>query len=119
MINYLNTENYDNQGNKLKRLCDTLLSQERDNIKIIDTILAVFALFKDLNLVKEKDQMLWKLIHNYKCNERISKSGVFSYLYLRSIFVINIVSYVIEFENRKIWQFTNDKGSQMTMKNRF
>ena len=82
MINYLNIENYDNQGNKLKKLCSTLLSQERDNIKIIDTILAVFALCKDLNLVKEKDQMLWKLIPNYKCNERISKSGVFSYLYL-------------------------------------
>ena len=82
MINYLNIENYDNQGNKLKKLCSTLLSQERDNIKIIDTILAVFALCKDLNLVKEKDQMLWKLIHNYKCNERISKSGGFSYLYL-------------------------------------
>ena len=82
MINYLNIENYGNQGNKLKKLCSTLLSQERDNIKIIDTILAVFALCKDLNLVKEKDQMLWKLIHNYKCNERIPKSGVFSYLYL-------------------------------------
>ena len=82
MINYLNIENYDNQGNKLNRLCGTLLSQERNNIKIIDTILAMFALFKDLNLVKEKDQMLWKLIHNYKCNERISKSGAFSYIYL-------------------------------------
>ena len=55
MINFLNIENYDNQGNKLKKLCSTLLSQERDNIKIIDTILAVFALCKDLNLESERE----------------------------------------------------------------
>ena len=55
MINYLNIENYDNQGNKLKKLSSTLLSQERDNIKIIDTILAVFALCKDLNLGSERE----------------------------------------------------------------
>ena len=52
---YLNIENYDNQGNKLKKLSSTLLSQERDNIKIIDTILAVFALCKDLNLESERE----------------------------------------------------------------
>ena len=73
-INSLNIGNYDSLGNKLKRLCDTFLSQERDNTKITDTVLTVFALFKDVNLVKEKDQeMLWKLIHNYKINERIIK----------------------------------------------
>ena len=55
MINYLNIENYDNQGNKLKKLSSTLLSQERDNIKIIDTILAVLALCKDLNLESERE----------------------------------------------------------------
>ena len=110
-INSLNIGNYDSPGNKLKRLCDTLLSQERDNTKITDTVLAVFALFKDVNIVKEKDQeMLWKLIHNYKVNERIIKEWYIylrqynddssSYLYLLDTFVMNIVSYVIEFENR-------------------
>ena len=73
-INSLNIGNYDSAGNNLKRLCDALLSQERDSTKIIDTVLAVFALFKDVNLVKEKDQeMLWKLIHNDKVNERTIK----------------------------------------------
>ena len=80
-INSLNIGNYDSPGNKLKRLCDTFLSQERDNTKITDTVLAVFALFKDVNLVKEKDQeMLWKPIHNCKVNERIIKEW---YIYLR------------------------------------
>ena len=110
-INSLNIGNYDSPGNKLKRLCNTLLSQERDNTKITDTVLAVFALFKDVNIVKEKDQeMLWKLIHNYKVNERIIKEWYIylrqynddssSYLYLLDTFVMNIVSYVIELENR-------------------
>ena len=59
----------------------TLLSQEGDNTKITDTVLAVFALFKDVNLVKEKDQeMLWKPIHNYGVNERIIKEW---YIYLQ------------------------------------
>ena len=80
-INLLNIGNYGNPGNKLKRLCDTLLSQERDNTKITDTVLAVFALFRDMNLGKEKDQELsWKLIHNDKVNERIIKEW---YIYLR------------------------------------
>ena len=110
-INSLNIGNYDSAGNNLKRLCDTLLSQERDNTKIIDTVLAVFALFKDVNLVKEKDQeMLWKLIHNDKVNERTIKEWDIylqqynddssSYLYLLDRFVLNIVSYAIELENR-------------------
>ena len=56
-INSLNIGNYDSPGNKLKRLCDALLSQEEsDNTKITDTALAVFALFKDVNIGKEKDQ---------------------------------------------------------------
>ena len=55
-INSLNIINHGSPGNKLKRLCDTLLSQERDNTKITDTVLTVFALFTDVNLVKEKDQ---------------------------------------------------------------
>ena len=112
-IHSLNIGNYDSPGNKLKRLCDTLLSQERDNTKITDTVLEVFALFKDVNLVKEKDQeILWKLIHNYKVNERIIKEwdiylqqynddSSSSYLYLLDTFVMNIVNYVIEFENRQ------------------
>ena len=66
-INSLNIRNYDRPGNRLKRLCDALLSQERDNTKITDTVFAVFVPFKDVNLVKEKDQeMLPKLIHSYK-----------------------------------------------------
>ena len=87
-----------------------MLSQERDSTKITDTVLAVFAPFKGVNLVKEKDQeMLWKLIHNYKVNERIMKEWYIylqqynddssSYLYLLDTFVMNIVSYAIEFEN--------------------
>ena len=111
-IHSLNIGNYDSPENKLKRLCDTLLSQERDNTKITDTVLEVFALFKDVNLVKEKDQeILWKLIHNYKVNERLIKEWDIylqqynddssSYLYLLDTFVMNIVNYVIEFENRQ------------------
>ena len=107
-IHALNIGNYDSPGNKLKRLCDTLLSQERDNTKITDTVLEVFALFKDVNLVKEKDQeILWKLIHNYKVNERIIKEWDIylqqynddssSYLYLLDTFLMNIVNYVIDF----------------------
>ena len=64
-INSLNIGNYDSSGNKLKRLCDTLLSQERDNTKITDTLFAMFALFKYVTLLKEEDQeMLWKLIQS-------------------------------------------------------
>ena len=54
--------------------------------------------------------MLWKLIHNYKVNERtIREWDIYlqqynddssSYLYLLDTFVMNTVSYVIEFENR-------------------
>ena len=88
------------------------MSQERDNTKITDTVHAMFALFKDVNLVKEKDQkMLWKLSRNYKINERTIKEwDVYlqqynddssSYLHLLDTFVMNIVSYVIEFENRE------------------
>ena len=66
--------------------------------------------------------MLRKLTHNYKVNERtIREWDIYlqqynddssSYLYLLDTFVMNIVSYVIEFENRKIQEFTNDsKGS--------
>ena len=73
-INSLNVGNYDSLGNKLKRLCDTLLLQERCNTKITDTVLAVFLLFKDVNLVNKRDQeKLWKLIHNHKVNEKTIK----------------------------------------------
>ena len=54
--------------------------------------------------------MLWKLIHNCKVNERIIKEWDIylqqynhdssSYPYLLDTFVMNVVSYVIEFENR-------------------
>ena len=82
-INSLNVGNYDSPGNKLKRLCDTFLSQERDNTKITDTVLAVFTLFKDVNLVKEKDQeMLWKPIHNYGVNEKQILRCVSGYIVL-------------------------------------
>ena len=57
---------------------------------------------------KEKDQeMLWKIIHNYKVNERTIKEwdiylqqyndNSSSFLYLLDTFVM----YVIEFENRE------------------
>ena len=45
-INSLNIGNYGSPGNKLKRLCDTLLSQERGNNKITDAVLTVFVLVK-------------------------------------------------------------------------
>ena len=88
-----------------------MLSQERDNTKITDTVLAVFAPFKDVNLVKEKDQeMLWKLFHKYNVNERIMKEWYIylqqynddssSHFYLLDTFVMNIISYAIEFGNR-------------------
>ena len=34
-INSLNISNYDSPRNTLKRLCDTMLSQERDNTKLL------------------------------------------------------------------------------------
>ena len=33
-INFLNIKHYGSPGNKLKRLCDILLSQEKDSTKI-------------------------------------------------------------------------------------
>ena len=108
-VNSLNIGNYDGPTNKLRRLCDTLLSQKKDITNITDTLLAVLALFKDVNLVKEKDQeMLWKPIHNCKVNERLMKEWDIylqqynddssSCLYLLNAFVMNIISYVIEFD---------------------
>ena len=82
----------------------------------------MLVLLKDVNLVKEKDQeMLWKLIHNYKINERIIKEWDIYLqlynddssicLYLLDTFVMKIDSYVIEFEDRGKY-----KNLQMTPK---
>ena len=54
----------------------TLCCHKKGKYQITDTVLTGLAQFKDMNLVKEKDQeMLWKVSHNYKGNERIIKYG--------------------------------------------